>query len=85
LPTTYGTLARDFPNWAQRDTLCAIPLQKVKLKIVNQKAKIVIKTTRGSSPHKALSIHTTDSPSQSRKTVALNKNEAIKLEVLKYI
>jgi hypothetical protein len=39
LPTTYGTWARDFPNWAQKDTLSAIPLQKVKIKIKNQKQK----------------------------------------------
>jgi hypothetical protein len=55
--------------------LCAILLKKVKFKVKNQRhyRYVVIKSIRGSSPNNALSIHTTNSPSQSRETVPLNK------------
>jgi hypothetical protein len=57
------------PNYTQRGNLCAIPQKKVKYKVKNQEAtniNIIL------SPKKALSIHTTSSPSQSRGTVPIN-------------
>ncbi len=59
------------PNCTQRGNLCAIPLKKVKFKVIKKEATDSYKTIRGSSPNKALSIHTTNSPSQSRETVPL--------------
>jgi hypothetical protein len=50
-------------------------IQNSKLKIMKQ--LIIIKTIRGACPNKALSIHTTNSPSQSRETVPLTKNTPI--------
>jgi hypothetical protein len=55
------------PNCTQRGNLRAIPLKKVKFKLKTKKQEL--KTIRGSSPNKALSIHTTTSPSESRETV----------------
>jgi hypothetical protein len=61
------------PNCTQKGNLCAIPLKKVKFKVKNQEATNSYKTIRGSSPNKALSNSTTNSPSQSRETVPLNR------------
>jgi hypothetical protein len=73
LPTTCGTFARGLLLLHTRGNLSAIPLKKVKFKNKNQKAINSYKTFRGSSPNKALSIHTTNSPSQSRETVPLTE------------
>jgi hypothetical protein len=43
------------PNYTQRGNLCAIPPKKVKYKVKNQEAIIVIKPVRGSSPNKLYS------------------------------
>jgi hypothetical protein len=61
------------PNYTERGNLCAIPLKKVKYKVNTKKQQIVIKTVKGSSPNKALSIHTASNPSQSREAVPLNR------------
>jgi hypothetical protein len=42
-------------------------------KLKTKKQHIIIKPVRGSSPNKALSIHSTTSPSQSRETVPLTR------------
>ncbi len=71
LLTTFGTLRKGCPNCKQRGNLCAIPLKKVKFKVKNQEAINSYKIIRGSSLNEALSIHTTNSPSQSCETVPL--------------
>jgi hypothetical protein len=61
------------PSYTQRGNLCAIPLKKVKFKVKKQETiNSNKKTIRGSSPNKAQSIHTTNSPSQSQETVPFN-------------
>ncbi len=59
------------PNYTQRDNLCAIPLKRLKFKVKNLERMKSYETIRGSSPNKALSINTTNSPSQSREIVPL--------------
>jgi hypothetical protein len=71
LLTTYGIFARGLPQYTEMGDLYAIPLKKVKYKVKNQEATNSLKPVRGSSPNKALSIHTTTSTSQSRETVPL--------------
>ncbi len=65
-------LQEDCPNKIQRFSHCAIPLKKVKFKVENQEATDSFKNYWGSSPNNALSIHNTNSPSQSHETVPLN-------------
>jgi hypothetical protein len=52
---------------------CAIPLKKVKSKVKNQGARNCYETIRGSPSKKDLSIHTTNSPSQSCEAVPLRR------------
>jgi hypothetical protein len=69
------------PNGTQRGNLSAILLKKVKFENKNQKAIYSYKTFRGSSPNKALTIHTTNNPSQSRETVPLGCGSRLSLSM----
>jgi hypothetical protein len=56
-------------NWQQY----SIPLEKLKVKIIYKKQLTALKTVRGSSSNKALSLYTTCSSSQSREKIPLSQ------------
>ncbi len=58
----------------QSGNLCGKPLKKVNFEVMNHEANrhvVVKKNIIGSSPNNALSIHTANSPSQSRDKFSL--------------
>jgi hypothetical protein len=56
----------------KRGNLFAIPLEKLKVKKIYKKQLTALKTVRGSSSNKVLSLYTTCDSSQSREAVPLN-------------